>query len=172
MHFIKEICVEHGTFLVLGTWYSLWPCQVVIWLHKSWSWLVQIMACYLFSVKSFITWTNTDLLVIGPLGTNLFEIWMKIQLFSFNKINLKMTPAKCLSFNIYSNRLYQHQDWYNINPTVCMSVCIWMAVLYVHVCILYIYICVWVVVEGMLCMYLVTYKWHNREGGFCWMNSL
>ena len=37
-----------------------------------------------------ITWTNADLLIIGPLGTNLIEIWMKIQNISISKMHWKM----------------------------------------------------------------------------------
>ena len=34
-----------------------------------------------------ITWTNDDLLSVGPTETNLSEIWIKMQSFSFKKIN-------------------------------------------------------------------------------------
>ena len=37
-----------------------------------------------------ITWTNTDLLSIGPLWTNVSEIQIEIQNFSFMKMYLKM----------------------------------------------------------------------------------
>ena len=40
-----------------------------------------------------ITWTNTDLLSIRPLGTNFSEIWIKTQNFSFVKMYLKMPSA-------------------------------------------------------------------------------
>ena len=33
-----------------------------------------------------ITWTNADLLKIGPLGTNFSEIWIKIQILTLKKI--------------------------------------------------------------------------------------
>ena len=41
--------------------------------------------------RQAITWTNTDLLSVGPLGTNLNEIWIKIKSFSFMKMHLKMS---------------------------------------------------------------------------------
>ena len=41
-----------------------------------------------------ITWTNPDLLSIGPLGTNFSEIWIEILTFPFKKMCLKMTSAK------------------------------------------------------------------------------
>ena len=41
-----------------------------------------------------ISWTNADLLSIGPLGANLSEIQMEIHNFSFMKMHLKMLSAK------------------------------------------------------------------------------
>ena len=41
-----------------------------------------------------ITWTNVDLLIIRPLGTNISEIWIKIQQFSLKKMPLKMSSAE------------------------------------------------------------------------------
>ena len=41
-----------------------------------------------------ITWTSADLLSIEPLWTNFSEIWIKIQNFSFIKMELKMSFAK------------------------------------------------------------------------------
>ena len=39
-------------------------------------------------------WTNAGILLIGTLGTNFSEIWIKIQNFSFTKIYFKMSSAK------------------------------------------------------------------------------
>ena len=36
-----------------------------------------------------IIWTNAEILLIGPLGTNFSEILMKIYIFSFKKMQLK-----------------------------------------------------------------------------------
>ena len=47
-----------------------------------------------------ITWTNTDLLWMRPLGTNFSEIWIEIQKFSFTKMHLKMSSAKWRPFLI------------------------------------------------------------------------
>ena len=52
------------------------------------------MGWHLFSQA--IIWTNDGLLSIGPLGTNVSEIWNKIKQFSLNKMNLK-TPSAILS---------------------------------------------------------------------------
>ena len=38
--------------------------------------------------------TNDDLLVIIPMAANVIEIWIKIQQFSYNEIDLEMSPAK------------------------------------------------------------------------------
>ena len=37
--------------------------------------------------RQAITWTNADLLLVGPLETNFSEIWIKIHVFSFIKIH-------------------------------------------------------------------------------------
>ena len=51
--------------------------------------LVQIMACRLFGAKSLSKPTS-----IGPLGTNLSEILIKIRNFSFTKMHLKISFVK------------------------------------------------------------------------------
>ena len=45
--------------------------------------------------RQAITWINADLLTIRPLETNFSEILIKIQRFSFKKMHLKMSSAKC-----------------------------------------------------------------------------
>ena len=40
--------------------------------------------------RQAIIWTNTGLLLIGPLGTKLSEIFFEIQAFSFKKIHSNM----------------------------------------------------------------------------------
>ena len=49
-------------------------------------------------------WTNTGILLIGPLGTNFNEILNEIYSFSFKKMHLKMSSGKwwpfCLSLNV------------------------------------------------------------------------
>ena len=45
-----------------------------------------------------IIWSNADLLLTGPLGTNFNAIWVKILTFSFKKMHLKMSSAKWRSF--------------------------------------------------------------------------
>ena len=48
--------------------------------------------------RQTITWTNTDLLSIRPLGTNISEIGIKIPNFSFMKMHLKTSSAKWRPF--------------------------------------------------------------------------
>ena len=43
-------------------------------------------------------WTNARILLIGPLGTNFSEIFIGIHTFSFRKMDLKMSSAKCRPF--------------------------------------------------------------------------
>ena len=38
-----------------------------------------------------IIWTNDEILLVGPLGTNLSEILIEIQTFPFKKMHLKMS---------------------------------------------------------------------------------
>ena len=51
-----------------------------------------------------ITWTNTGILLIGPLGANFSEILVEIHKSLFKKTHLKMSSAKCrpscLSLNV------------------------------------------------------------------------
>ena len=47
--------------------------------------------------RQAIIWTN-GILSIEPLGTNLSEIWIEIQTFSFQKRRLNMSSAKCRPF--------------------------------------------------------------------------
>ena len=51
-----------------------------------------------------IIWTNTGMLLIGPLATNFGEILFGIYIFSFKKMHLKMSSGKwrpfCLGLNV------------------------------------------------------------------------
>ena len=54
--------------------------------------------------RQAIIWTNAGMLFIGPIGTNFNEILIKIHIFSFKKMHLKMSSAKwrpfCLGLNV------------------------------------------------------------------------
>ena len=54
--------------------------------------------------RQAIIWTNAGILLIEPLGTNFNEILIKINIFSFKKMHLKMSFGKwrpfCLSLNV------------------------------------------------------------------------
>ena len=54
--------------------------------------------------RQAIIWTNTGILLIGPLGTNFGEILIGIHKFSFKKKHLKMLSPKwqpfCLGLNV------------------------------------------------------------------------
>ena len=62
--------------------------------------------------------TNAGILLIGPLGTNFSEILIEIQTFSFPKIHLKMSSAKCQPFCLGLNVL-------TVNKRVEPSLCCW-----------------------------------------------
>ena len=55
--------------------------------------------------RQAIIWTNTGMLLIGPLGTNFIEILIRIQIFSFRKMHLKMSSARCRPFCLGLNVL-------------------------------------------------------------------
>ena len=52
-----------------------------------------------------IIWTNDGILLIRPLGTNFSEILSKIHTFSFKKMHLKTSSAKCRPFCLGLNVL-------------------------------------------------------------------
>ena len=52
-----------------------------------------------------IIWTNAGILLIGPSGTNLSEILIKILTFSFEKVHLKVSSAKRRPFFLGLNVL-------------------------------------------------------------------
>ena len=81
----------------------VWHCVPVIMRP----WLLQIMACRLFAanLRQAIVWTNqanVDLLLIRPSRSN----FSKTQRFSFKKIHLKMSSAKCQPFCLILNVLH------------------------------------------------------------------
>ena len=55
--------------------------------------------------RQAIIWTNCRILLFGPLGTNLSEIFIEIHSFSFKKMHLKMSSGKWLSFCLALNVL-------------------------------------------------------------------
>ena len=59
--------------------------------------------------RQAIIWTNAGILFIGPLGTNIGEIFIKILTFSFKKIRLKVSSGKwrpfCLGLNVLNSVL-------------------------------------------------------------------
>ena len=66
--------------------------------------------------RQAIARTNADLLLIGPLGTNFSEILIKIQNFSFTKMNLKISSAKWQPFSLGLSvlKMYPTHSKYNI----------------------------------------------------------
>ena len=55
--------------------------------------------------RQAIIWTNAGILLIGPLGINFSEILIEINTISFNKMHLKMSPAKWRLFRLGLNVL-------------------------------------------------------------------
>ena len=79
---VTHICV--GTLTIIGSDNGLSPSR-----HQA------------------IIWTNAELLLIGPLGTNLNETLIKTLAFSFKKMRLKVSSVKwrpsCLGLNVLSH---------------------------------------------------------------------
>ena len=57
--------------------------------------------------RQAIIWTNAGILLIGPLGTIVSEIWTEIYSFLFKKMHLKMSSGKWLPFCLGLNVLRQ-----------------------------------------------------------------
>ena len=77
-------------------------------------------------------WTR-NCIVNGTIGKKFRWIWIKIQLISFRKINLKMLPAInrpfCLGLHVFYllwTPISQHQRWFEF--TACCSGSRWMSV--------------------------------------------
>ena len=66
--------------------------------------------------RQAIIWTNAELLLNGPLGTNFSEILIEILSFSFKKMCLKVSSAKwslfCLGLNVLKDQYVKiHASW-------------------------------------------------------------
>ena len=63
--------------------------------------------------RQAIIWTNAGILLIGPLGTNFSEIAIKIHIFLFKKMYLKMSSGEwrpfCLGLNVLTLSLWKNQ---------------------------------------------------------------
>ena len=57
--------------------------------------------------RQAITWTNVEILLIGPLGTHFSEMLIECHTFSFKKIHLKISSGKwrhfCLGLNVLTH---------------------------------------------------------------------
>ena len=93
---------------------SLWP-RDVIW-HQTFCqhWFrYWLHTCF----KPSNTWNNVAILTTGQLGINFSDIGIKIQIFSFKEIHVKMLSAKCQPFCSGLNLL---------NLISCLGVVFWV----------------------------------------------
>ena len=84
--------------------------------------------------RQAIIWTNAGILLIGHLGTNFSEILIRLHIFSFKKMHLKMSCAKwrqfCLGLNVLIKQMHclsipftsavvplKFRNWKVIHPT-------------------------------------------------------
>ena len=70
--------------------------------------------------RQAIIWTNAGIFLIGPLGTNVSEIFIEIYTFLFNKMHLKMSSGKwrpsCLGLNVLNTN---GSHWWYLNIGSC-----------------------------------------------------
>ena len=71
--------------------------------------------------RQAITWTNAEILLIGPFGTNLSEILIEIPTFSSNKTRLKIPSAKWRPFCLGRNVLSEIRTWIRNHIHSCMG---------------------------------------------------
>ena len=90
-----------------------------------WAWVTHICISNLTIIGSdnglapgrrqAIIWTNAGILLIGPLGTLINEIFITIHTFSFKKIHFKMVYGKCqpfcFSLNVLNFAMPPAPDW-------------------------------------------------------------
>ena len=78
--------------------------------------------------RQAIIWTSAGMLLIGPLGTNFSEIFIKIHTFSFKKMHLKTSSAErrpfCLGLNVLiKDRPIMMMSWYG--DVFLITECLW-----------------------------------------------
>ena len=87
----------------------------------NWGWVTHICISKLNTIASdnglspdrrqAIIWINSEILLIGPLGTNFSEILIEILTFSFRKMHLKRLSAKRRLFCLGLNELMLKYFW-------------------------------------------------------------
>ena len=74
--------------------------------------------------RQAIIWTNAELLLIGPPGTNVSGILSEIHTFSFKKMHFKTSSAKwrpsCLGLNVLRHHIY-----FTLQHSVCVTELTW-----------------------------------------------
>ena len=105
----EQACEQVVEFLVI--WYAIthWGRVTHIWI----SYLTSIVSDKRLSPgqRQAIICNNAGILLIGPLGTNFSEILIKIHIFLFKKMHLKMSSGKWWPFYLGLNvlKLMWHQ---------------------------------------------------------------
>ena len=103
----------------IQTYFMCWsmapPCTYIGFIELThWGWVTHICVGNLTIIGSdnglspgrhqAIIWTNAGIVLIRPMGTNFSEISIKIHIFSFKKMHLKMSSGKwrpfCLGLNV------------------------------------------------------------------------
>ena len=122
---IKRFTKDFPWFVMLGSLGILWFLLLTPLTH--WGRVMHICVSKLTIIGSdnglsrgrrqAIIWTSAGILLIGSLGTNISEILIRIQTFSFKKMLLKMSSAKwrpfCLGLNVLTtgNAWVRNQQW-------------------------------------------------------------
>ena len=112
--------IKNYSFKIISTSPRGHWVKTILWQLMSWRpWLsptptASVMATTKLTAKDpdrcqAIFWTNAEILLIEPMGTNFSEIWIGIQLFSLKKMHLKMSSAKwrpfCLCLNMVTREV-------------------------------------------------------------------
>ena len=94
----------------------IWSCALLaINILTHWGWVAHICVSKLTIIASdnglspnrrqAIIWTKAGILLFRPLGTNFSEMLIEIHVFSFRKMSLKMSSAKCRPSSLGLNML-------------------------------------------------------------------
>ena len=113
----------------------LWvdPCWYVIYILTHWGRVTHICVSKLTIIGSdnglspgrrqAIIWTNTGILLIGPLETNFSNILIEIHIFSFRKMHFKISSGKWRPFCLGPHGLmYTYVCVYVLNCTCIASI--------------------------------------------------